>query len=127
MTVAPFSAINSAVARPTPRPPPQTILTLSSSMDVFEFFRTLFIGFCQHINDTREVQDATVGRSIVRVSRGPATCRRADVVRTDVFDGLQDVFADYDLLVSAAPATTAFPFDAPPETIADVEIEPLRV
>ena len=51
---------------------------------------------------------------------------RADVVRTHVFDGLQDLFAEYDLLVSATLGTTAFPHGEEPEKIDGVEIEPYR-
>jgi Asp-tRNA(Asn)/Glu-tRNA(Gln) amidotransferase A subunit family amidase len=52
--------------------------------------------------------------------------KRADTVRTDVFDALQDLFAEYDLVVSATLATTAFPHDRKPTEIDGVEIEPLR-
>lgn len=52
--------------------------------------------------------------------------KRADVVRTDVFDALQDLFSEYDLLVSATLATTAFPHDQEPTAIDGVDIEPLR-
>ncbi|THE66662.1 amidase [Salinadaptatus halalkaliphilus] len=52
--------------------------------------------------------------------------KRADVVRTNVFDGLQDLFAEYDLLATATLATTAFPHGEEPETIDGTEIEPLR-
>ena len=51
---------------------------------------------------------------------------QADVVRTDVFDGLQDLFAEYDLFVSATLATTAFPHGEEPDVIDGVDIEPLR-
>jgi Asp-tRNA(Asn)/Glu-tRNA(Gln) amidotransferase A subunit family amidase len=50
----------------------------------------------------------------------------ADTVRTDIFDGLQDIFADYDFLVTATLATTAFEHGEEPEMIDGVEIEPLR-
>lgn len=52
--------------------------------------------------------------------------KRADVVRTHVFDGLQDLFAEYDLLVTATLGTTAFPHGEEPEEIGGVDIEPLR-
>ena len=51
---------------------------------------------------------------------------RADIVRTRVFDGLQDLFEEYDLLVTATLATTPFPHDEEPGEIDGVEIEPLR-
>jgi Asp-tRNA(Asn)/Glu-tRNA(Gln) amidotransferase A subunit family amidase len=52
--------------------------------------------------------------------------KRADVVRTDVFDGLQDVFEEYDVFVTATLGTTAFPHGEEPEEIDGVDIEPLR-
>ncbi|WP_372911278.1 amidase [Salinigranum sp.] len=52
--------------------------------------------------------------------------KRADTVRTDVFDALQDLFVEYDLVVSATLATTAFPHDRNPTEVDGVEIEPLR-
>ncbi|WP_440763856.1 amidase [Natronorubrum sp. DTA7] len=52
--------------------------------------------------------------------------KRADVVRTRVLDGLVDLFAEYDLLVTATVGTTPFPHDEEPEKIDGVEIEPLR-
>jgi Asp-tRNA(Asn)/Glu-tRNA(Gln) amidotransferase A subunit family amidase len=52
--------------------------------------------------------------------------KRADVVRTHVFDGLQDLFAEYDLLVTATLGTTAFPHGEEPGSIDGVDIEPLR-
>lgn len=51
---------------------------------------------------------------------------QADVVRTTVYDGLEDCFEEYDLLATATLATTAFPHGEEPETIDGVEIEPLR-
>jgi len=53
-------------------------------------------------------------------------CRRADRVRTDVFDGLQDVFAEYDLVVSATLGTTPFPHGEEPTTVDGSEVEPFR-
>lgn len=51
---------------------------------------------------------------------------RAEIVRTDVFDGLQDLFERYDLLVTATLGTTAFPHGEEPTMIDGVEIEPFR-
>jgi Asp-tRNA(Asn)/Glu-tRNA(Gln) amidotransferase A subunit family amidase len=51
---------------------------------------------------------------------------QADVVRTDVFDALQDLFEEYDVFVSATLATTAFPHGEEPEEIDGVDVEPLR-
>ncbi|WP_423751548.1 amidase [Salinirarus marinus] len=52
--------------------------------------------------------------------------KRADVVRTHVFDGLQDLFAEYDLLATATLGVTAFPHGDEPESINETDIEPLR-
>ncbi|AHG01990.1 amidase (plasmid) [Halostagnicola larsenii XH-48] len=58
----------------------------------------------------------------------PATrvYKRADVVRTDVLDGLADLFAEYDLLVTATCGTTPFPHGEEPAEIDGTEIEPYR-
>jgi len=52
--------------------------------------------------------------------------KRADVIRTHVFDGLQDLFEKYDLLATATLGVTAFPHGEEPERIDGTEIEPLR-
>lgn len=49
--------------------------------------------------------------------------RRASEVRTQVLDGLQDLFEQYDLLATATLATTAFPHGSEPETIDGVGVE----
>lgn len=52
--------------------------------------------------------------------------KEADTVRTRIFDGIQDIFEEYDLLVSATLGTTAFPHDEEPKKIDGESIEPLR-
>ena len=52
--------------------------------------------------------------------------KRADVVRTTVFDGLQDVFGEYDLLVTATLGTTPFPHGEEPKTIDGDPVDPYR-
>ncbi|WP_226005132.1 amidase [Natrinema salinisoli] len=52
--------------------------------------------------------------------------KRADVVRTRVLDGFADLFAEYDLLVTATLGTTAFPHGEEPVEIDGVDIEPYR-
>jgi len=52
--------------------------------------------------------------------------KRADVVRTDVFDAVQDLFEEYDLLIT--PTVAVPPFDTDilgPESVAGEEIDPL--
>ncbi|WP_394738970.1 amidase [Natronococcus roseus] len=59
----------------------------------------------------------------------PPTVReleRADVVRSRIFDGLQERFEEYDLIASATLATIPFPHGEPPETIDGVDIGPRR-
>ncbi|WP_338740615.1 amidase [Haloplanus salilacus] len=51
---------------------------------------------------------------------------RADIVRTDVFDGLQDCFEEYDLIVSATLGTTPFPHGDEPHEIDGEAVEPFR-
>ncbi|MFB6133751.1 MAG: amidase [Halanaeroarchaeum sp.] len=52
--------------------------------------------------------------------------RRAERVRTAVVDDLADLFAEYDLLVTATTATTAFPHGDEPTSIDGTDVEPLR-
>lgn len=52
--------------------------------------------------------------------------KRADVIRTDVFDGLVDLFAEYDLLATAAVGTTPFPHGEEPTRVDGVEVDPYR-
>jgi Asp-tRNA(Asn)/Glu-tRNA(Gln) amidotransferase A subunit family amidase len=52
--------------------------------------------------------------------------KRADRVRTRIYDGLQEVFAAYDLLVSPTLSVLPFPDGEEPTEVNGVEIEPLR-
>jgi Asp-tRNA(Asn)/Glu-tRNA(Gln) amidotransferase A subunit family amidase len=52
--------------------------------------------------------------------------KRADIVRTHVLDGMADLLAEYDLLVTATAGTTPFPHGEEPDEIDGVEIEPFR-
>jgi len=52
--------------------------------------------------------------------------KRADIVRTDVFDGLQDCFDQHDLIVSATLGTLPFPHGAEPTVVDGQEVEPYR-
>lgn len=52
--------------------------------------------------------------------------KRADIVRTDVFDAVQDLFEEYDLLVTSTVAVPPFDTDTlGPELVAGEEIDPL--
>ena len=51
---------------------------------------------------------------------------RADRVRTRIYDGLVDVFTEYDLLVSPTLAVLPFPHGEEPTEVDGVEIDPLR-
>lgn len=52
--------------------------------------------------------------------------KQADVARTRVYDGIQDVLDGFDLLVTATIAVVPFGHDESPTTIDGIEIEPLR-
>jgi Asp-tRNA(Asn)/Glu-tRNA(Gln) amidotransferase A subunit family amidase len=59
----------------------------------------------------------------------PVTTReykRADVVRTDVYDGLVELFDEYDLLVTPTLAVPPFEHGEHPTEVDGTEIEPLR-
>lgn len=59
----------------------------------------------------------------------PVTTReykRADVVRTDVYDGLLDIFREYDILVTPTLAVPPFEHGEYPTEVDGAEIEPLR-
>ncbi|ELY65417.1 amidase [Natronococcus jeotgali] len=63
------------------------------------------------------------------VDATPPTVRkltRADVVRSRLFDGLQDRFEEFDLIASATLATTPFPHGEAPTTIDGVDVSPRR-
>ncbi|MFB6103747.1 MAG: amidase [Halobacteriaceae archaeon] len=56
----------------------------------------------------------------------PVAYRQADLARTDVYDGIQDILDDYDLL--ASPVTTVPPFSNDvlgPTEVDGVEVDPL--
>jgi len=52
--------------------------------------------------------------------------RDANIVRTDVLDGICDLFEEYDLLVSATMAVPPFTHDEYPTEIDGTDIEPYR-
>lgn len=52
--------------------------------------------------------------------------KQADVVRTVVLDALQDIFAEYDLFVTATTAVLPFPHGEEPEAVNGVDIDPYR-
>jgi len=52
--------------------------------------------------------------------------KRADRTRTRVYDGLQDVFEEYDLLVSPTLSVLPFPDGEEPTEVDGVEVDPLR-
>jgi len=51
---------------------------------------------------------------------------RAQTVRTDVLDGLNDCFADHDLLATATASVLPFPHGEEPESVDGTEVEPYR-
>lgn len=59
----------------------------------------------------------------------PVTTREyklADVVRTQIYDALRELFAEYDLLATATLAVPPFPHGEHPTEIDGTEVEPLR-
>lgn len=52
--------------------------------------------------------------------------KAADRIRTQVFDGIQDVLAEYDVLLSATVGVLPFPHGESPTAVAGEEVEPLR-
>lgn len=52
--------------------------------------------------------------------------KQADVVRTAVLDSLQDIFAEYDLFITATAAVPPFPHGEEPEAVDNVDIDPYR-
>lgn len=83
-------------------------------------------GFDIHGEDRDRLRPYLVDLIVDAEEPSTRAYKQADVVRTHVFDGLQDLFAEYDLLVTATVATTAFPHGEEPTRIDGVEIEPLR-
>ena len=69
-----------------------------------------------------------VVRETVLDAERPTTAEveRAEVVRTRVLDGIQDVLASHDLLVTPTTAVPPFPIGEHPTEVAGTEIEPLR-
>ena len=55
-----------------------------------------------------------------------AEIEESEVVRTKVFDGVQDVLDEYDLLVTPTLAVPPFPIGEPPTEVGGTEVEPLR-
>lgn len=51
---------------------------------------------------------------------------KSNLVRTDVFDSLQEVCQEYDVLITPTVGVTTFDFDDPPTEVDGTEIEPLR-
>ena len=83
-------------------------------------------GFDPHGEDRDRLRPYLV--DLIMDAEEPSTreYKQADVVRTHVFDGLQDLFTEYDLLVTATLGTLPFRHDEEPEEIDGVDIEPLR-
>lgn len=52
--------------------------------------------------------------------------KRADIVRTHVFDGLQDCFEEYDLIISSTLSTLPFLHGEEPVEINGTTVEPMR-
>jgi len=57
---------------------------------------------------------------------GPREYSRAQAVRTDVLDGLNDCLAEYDLLATATASVLPFPHGEEPESVDGTAVEPYR-
>ena len=79
------------------------------------------------ILDRREdVTDEVVSRIEKSLELSAGDIRRAERQRTTVYDAVQDVLADYDLLVSATLSVPAFDIDAPPTEIGGEPVHPVH-
>lgn len=92
-------------------------------------FQALFDGLEEEGHDPRGEDKHLLRDNLVDlIERAPETTlrkyKKAEVVRTRVFDGMQDLFEDYDLLVTATNGVVAFPHDDPPTEVDGVEVEP---
>lgn len=83
-------------------------------------------GFDPRGEDRSRLGDELV--DFVMESQPPTTREysQANLVRTDIFDAIQDIFSRYDLLVTATLAITPFPHGQKPTEVDGVEIDPLR-
>lgn len=65
---------------------------------------------------------------LIMESEEPTTrdYKRSDMVRTHIFDSLQDLFRDYDLLITATVGTLPFAHGQEPQNIDGIDIEPHR-
>jgi Asp-tRNA(Asn)/Glu-tRNA(Gln) amidotransferase A subunit family amidase len=83
-------------------------------------------GFDPRGTDREKLRPVT--RETILEAERPTTAEieAAEGVRTKVFDAIQDVLSEYDLLVTPTLAVPPFPIDEPPTEIDGREIEPLR-
>jgi len=76
--------------------------------------------------DRDRLPDAMVEMAEAGGEHSAVAFKRADVGRTEVYDGIQDVFDDHDLLVSATTAVPPFSNDVlGPEVVDGTEVDPL--
>ena len=73
-----------------------------------------------------EVTDEVVSRVEKSLELSAGDVRRAERRRTTVYDAVQDLFADYDLLVSATLSVPAFDIDSPPTAIDGESVHPVH-
>ncbi|WP_394348444.1 amidase family protein [Natronococcus sp.] len=83
-------------------------------------------GFDPRGEDRDRLHEASIETVLDAAPPSVRELTQADVVRSRVFDGLQDRFEEYDLIASATLATTSFPHGEPPETIDGIDVGPRR-
>jgi len=73
-----------------------------------------------------EVTDEVVSRIEKSTELSAGDIRRAERQRTTVYDAVQDLLADYDLLVSATLSIPAFDVESPPAAIDGESVHPVH-
>lgn len=91
-------------------------------------FQMIMEGFERKGYDPRGADQELLGPDLIFLieeSEPPSVreYKKADVVRTHVYDGVQDIFEQHDLLVSATLSLPAFPHGEYPSSVDGVEVE----
>jgi aspartyl-tRNA(Asn)/glutamyl-tRNA(Gln) amidotransferase subunit A len=103
------------------RHPAMRVKTASFAENIADTYGVDLVG-----DDSDRFPEELVDRAAGGYEYGAVEYKRADVVRTELFDAVQDVFDDHDLLVT--PTTSALPFgndDPGPTEVDGTEIDPL--
>lgn len=79
-----------------------------------------------HGEDQELLRDALVETIVEADQVSMEAYRDANLLRTRLYDAMQDLFEEYDLLLAPTVAVPAFPFDELPTEVDGTEIEPER-